>query len=101
MRTGTREAGGPMTGPAGRAQVVLGVDVGTTATKVIAYDTGGSALASASEDYPLRQPEPGAAVQDPADIVAAVRAAVRSVTGERGGRDVAGVSFSAAMHSLL
>jgi gluconokinase len=82
-------------------EVVIGVDVGTTATKVIAYDAGGTALASASEDYPLRQPEPGSAVQEPADIVAAVRTAVRAVTGELAGRPIAGVSFSAAMHSLL
>src|SRR5215210_6297599 len=81
--------------------VVIGVDVGTTATKVIAYDTEGGELAAASEDYPLQQPEPGAAVQDPAAVLGAVRAAVRSVTGTLGDRAVAGVSFSAAMHSLL
>ena len=81
--------------------VVIGVDVGTTATKVIAYDVEGTALANASEDYPLNQPEPGAAVQDPSEILAAVRAAVRSVTAELGDRAVAGVSFSAAMHSLI
>ncbi len=82
-------------------QVVLGVDVGTTATKVIAYDTEGTSVAGASEDYPLAQPEPGAAVQEPADLVAALRTAVRSVTAELGDRPVAGVAFSSAMHSLL
>ncbi len=86
---------------ASTGEVVLGVDVGTTATKVIAYDTSGVAVASASEDYPLEQPEAGAAVQDPADIVGAVRAAVRAVTQQLGDRTVAGVSFSAAMHGLL
>jgi len=85
----------------GSGEVVLGVDVGTTATKVIAFDTSGAALAGASEDYPLEQPEAGAAVQDPADIVGAVRAAVRAVAGQLGDRTVAGVSFSAAMHGLL
>jgi gluconokinase len=81
--------------------VVLGVDIGTTATKVIAYDASGASLASASTDYPLRQPEFGAAVQDPAEVAAAVGGGVRSVVGQLDGVRVAGLSFSSAMHSLL
>ena len=85
----------------GSGDVVLGVDLGTTATKVIAYDVSGKGLASASEPYPMEQPEPGAAVQDPDEIVAAVRTAVRKVVGEIADRRVAGMSLSAAMHSLI
>src|SRR3954467_12617273 len=91
---------------------VLGVDIGTKATKVIAYDASGAARGSASTDYPLRQPEPGAAVQDPTgvagapgqdppEVAAAVRGGVRAVAGQLDGVRVAGLSFSAAMHSLL
>ena len=86
---------------AGTDDVVLGVDIGTTATKVIAYDVTGAARASASTDYPLRQPEPGAAVQDPHEVLAAVRGSVRAVARQLDGVRVAGLSFSAAMHSLL
>src|SRR4051795_2515687 len=85
----------------GSDDVVVGVDIGTTATKVIAYDASGEARASASTDYPLRQPEPGAAVQDPHEVAAAVRGGVRAVVRQLGGVRVAGLSFSAAMHSLL
>src|SRR3954462_5341525 len=85
----------------GSDDVVLGVDIGTTATKVIAYDASGAARGSASTDYPLRQPEPGAAVQDPHEVAAAVRGGVRAVVGQLDGVRVAGLSFSAAMHSLL
>src|SRR3954454_13388223 len=85
----------------GSDEVVLGVDIGTTATKVIAYDVTGAARASASTDYPLRQPEPGAAVQDPHEVAAAVRGGVRAVVRQLDGVRVAGLSFSAAMHSLL
>jgi gluconokinase len=92
------EAGGLMADSAG---VVIGVDVGTTATKVIAYDTQGTSRASASTDYPLRQPEAGAAVQDPHEVAAAVRGGVRAVVRQLDGVPVAGLSFSAAMHSLL
>jgi gluconokinase len=86
---------------AGTDDVVIGVDMGTTATKVIAYDASGAVHASASESYPLRQPEPGAAEQDPDEIVDAVRAAVRSVVGDLDGASVAGLSFSVAMHGLI
>jgi gluconokinase len=85
----------------GSDDVVVGVDIGTTATKVIAYDASGAARASASTDYPLRQPEPGAAVQDPHEVAAAVRGGVRAVVRQLDGVRVAGLSFSAAMHSLL
>ena len=77
------------------------MDLGTTATKVIAYDATGVAHATASESYPLEQPEPGAAVQDPDQIVAAVNRAVRTVAARLGGRGVAGICLSAAMHSLI
>src|SRR5919199_6763504 len=82
-------------------EVVLGVDIGTTATKVIAYDSSGRTRASASTDYPLWQPEPGAAVQDPHEVLGAVRGGVRAVVRQLGDVRVAGLSFSAAMHSLL
>jgi gluconokinase len=85
----------------GSDDVVVGVDIGTTATKVIAYDASGAARASASTDYPLRQPEPGAAVQEPHEVAAAVRGGVRAVVRQLDGVRVAGLSFSAAMHSLL
>src|SRR3954471_25094661 len=79
---------------AGSGDVVLGVDIGTTATKVIAYDTSGRTLATASEAYPLNQPEPGAAEQDPRPMADAGGA-------DLDGAPVAGLSFSAAMHSLI
>src|ERR671932_281282 len=39
------------------ADVVLGIDVGTTATKVTAYDTAGEALGRAAVEYPLEEAE--------------------------------------------
>src|ERR1700710_44781 len=83
---------------------VLGVDIGTTSTKVNAYAAGSAeVLASASAGYPLLTPEPDIAEQDP-DVV---RAAVIHVIAECVTRlrdtdcEVAAVSFSAAMHSLV
>lgn len=83
--------------------VLLGVDVGTTATKVVAFDARGATHAEAVADYPLQEPHPGRAEQDPDAILEAVLGAVRQATqdAEAGGARVAGLSFSSAMHSLL
>lgn len=84
-----------------RADVVVGVDIGTTATKAVAFAVDGELLASASAGYPLEEPHPGHAVQDPQLILQAVLETVREVVDEVGAHRVAGLSFSAAMHSLL
>lgn len=81
--------------------VVLGVDIGTTATKVVVVDARGQALGSASAGYPLLEPRPGHAVQDPDVILGAVESAVREVVAGLAGRPVAGLSLSVAMHGLL
>jgi gluconokinase len=93
--------------PAGEADagasadvVVIGVDIGTTSTKAVAYDTRGRAGASSSVGYPLDEPAPGRAEQDPDAIVAAVVETITKVAAEAG-RPIAGLSFSSAMHSLI
>ena len=50
----------------GKATVVLGVDIGTTSAKAVAFDGDGGAPARGETGYPLLEPEPGEAVQDPA-----------------------------------
>ncbi|NHC14940.1 gluconokinase [Motilibacter sp. E257] len=87
---------------AGVIDVVLGVDLGTTATKVVAFDVHGQEHASSSAGYPLLEPSPGEAVQDPAEITAAALRAIRAVTAELPpGAVVRAVSFSSALHSLV
>ena len=83
------------------AGVVIGVDIGTTSTKSVAYTTDGQVVASGGKAYPLLEPFPGHAVQEPDVIVEAVLEAVRQTTDGLDGRPVAALSFSAAMHSLL
>ena len=81
--------------------VVLAVDIGTTSTKVVAFDTGGRAVARYAVGYPLQEPAPGHAVQDPDEIWRAVTESVARTTRAVGAQRVAGLSFSAAMHGLL
>lgn len=84
----------------GESPAVLGVDVGTTSTKVLAMDRDGQELAVASHGYPLDEPFPGRAEQDPDAIVAAVLAGVRDVTAAIRA-PVAGLCLSTAMHGLM
>jgi gluconokinase len=82
---------------------VVGVDIGTTSTKVISFDVQGNILAEESAGYSLNSPSPGRAEQDPDEILEAVLdslAAVVRATKENG-NEISGVSFSAAMHSLM
>src|SRR3954451_19103315 len=99
-RPARRPTGGPLMPT--RPDVVLGVDIGTTATKVVAFDAEGREHASAAAGYPLDEPRPGYAVQDPEAIRRAVAGAVAEVAGAAGdGTAVKGLCFSAAMHTLL
>ncbi len=81
--------------------MVIGLDLGTTSTKAVAFTTDGTQVAQASHGYPLATPHPGHAVQDPQQILTAALAAVRDVVTDLGAERVAGISFSSAMHSLL
>jgi gluconokinase len=84
----------------GIASIVIGVDIGTTSTKSVAYSVDGEAGASHSVGYRLEEPTPGYAEQDPAAILDAVVETVRAVAAETDG-EVLALSFSTAMHSLI
>jgi gluconokinase len=79
---------------------VLGVDVGTTAAKAVVFDAAGTELGAGEVRYPLLEPEPGQAVQDPEVVIQGASEAIRAAVSRAGG-PVAGVAFSAAMHGLL
>ena len=82
---------------------VIGVDIGTTSTKAISFDRQGNILAEESARYSLDSPSPGRAEQDPDEILEAVLDALAAVVHAttEDGAEISGVSFSAAMHSLL
>jgi gluconokinase len=101
MTTSVTGTSGVDGAPAPNGLVVIGVDLGTTATKAVAFRTDGALEASHSVGYPLDEPHPGHAVQSPQLILAAVLESVRVVVSEVGAHRVAGLSFSSAMHSLI
>ena len=85
----------------------IGVDIGTTSTKAVVFATNGKhrgrVLGDHAVEYPLDTPVPGAAEQDPDLIHRAVVVAIRGAVdaAKVRGQDVACVSFSAAMHSVI
>ncbi|HKN97519.1 MAG TPA: gluconokinase [Pseudonocardiaceae bacterium] len=81
--------------------VVLGVDLGTTATKVVAAGLDGKLHALAEREYPLTTGPHGEATQDADQVLAAARQALALAAKACADRTIAGISFSAAMHTLL
>ena len=81
--------------------VVVGVDVGTTATKVGAYREDGVAVAEAMREYPLDSPEPAWAEQDADALVDAAFDALAEVVDRAGPSTVTAVGLNTVMHSLL
>ena len=82
---------------------VVGVDLGTSAVKVLAVTTGGREIASGSEFYGLETPHPEFVEQD-ADVVylATMRVLARVLADARlRGSDVIAIGFSSAMHGVL
>ena len=80
---------------------LIGIDIGTSAAKVIAADQNGRVAASKSAEYPLYTPRPGWAEQDPIDWWHAVCECCRAVAAKVPASEIAGVSFSGQMHGLV
>ena len=87
----------------GNEAVVLGIDIGTTATKVVAGTRGGEIPHQTERGYSLRTDDSGEAVQDAAEVrEAAVEALVECARwAAEDGRTVEAISFSSAMHTLV
>ncbi len=64
--------------------VVLGVDIGTASTKVIAFDEAGVEVAAASRPYGLSAPRPGWVEQDAEAVWRALLEALREVSDRCG-----------------
>lgn len=83
--------------------VLLSVDLGTSAVKVLAVTATGAVQSFATAGYELRTPEPGRVEQDPADWWAAVQqalvACLERVPG--GAAAVDAISFSGHMSGLV
>ena len=81
---------------------IIGIDVGTTASKGILYDELGNELAQKSIAYPLIQDKVDQAEEDPKIIFDAVQRILFDLAGiAKSKGQLMGVSWSAQMHSLI
>ncbi len=82
---------------------LLGVDIGTSGTKTVLFDTSGAAIADATVEYPLYQPKNGWAEQEPSDWWNAAAGTIRAVIEKSGidAADIAGIGLSGQMHGLV
>ncbi|AKD03646.1 gluconokinase [Pontibacter korlensis] len=82
---------------------IIGVDIGTTSTKAVAFGLDGEVQYQQLMEYPIISDEPGQAEHDPEQVLQAVLVTLGRVGEwlEDHGYEPVGVSFSSAMHSLI
>ena len=82
---------------------LVGIDIGTSATKSVICDFRGRILATSSADYPLSTPRPGWSEQAPELWWHATVKTVRKLLRDSGvdGRDVAAIGLSGQMHGAV
>jgi gluconokinase len=83
------------------SEVILGVDVGTSGVKVVAFGVPRPWRWTALREYPLLEPVPGQQVQEPTAVVDAVLAALAECVAACQPARIAGVAVTTAMHGLL
>lgn len=79
--------------------ITIGIDVGTSAVKLVAADEKGAVLRTVSRDYPLYMFNENWSEQAPEDWWAQTADGLREIT--KGLGEVAAVSFSGQMHGLV
>jgi len=82
---------------------VMGVDLGTSAVKVLLVDQQGTVVETVSKPYPLIHEKNGYSEQDPQHWVEQTAAGVKDLLKAFDGNaeDIEGVSFSGQMHGLV
>lgn len=83
--------------------IMIGVDIGTTGVRSVAYRLDGSATAAATDEYPLFTDQSGMAEQDVDTIVIAVESVIARTVRLLGRevKSVRGIALSGVLHSFL
>ena len=79
----------------------IGIDLGTSAVKLLLMEADGTIKNIVSKEYPLSFPKPGWSEQSPEDWWNAVTEGVKELTDGFDKTQVAGISFGGQMHGLV
>ena len=79
----------------------IGVDLGTSAVKLLLMDEKGKIKRIVSKEYPLEFPHPGWSEQHPEDWYERSAEGIRELVDGFDKEQVAGISFGGQMHGLV
>ena len=79
----------------------IGIDLGTSAVKILLVDPNGKILNSVSRSYPISYPQPGWSEQNPEDWLCATLEGLEELLTGYQKADVKGISFGGQMHGLV
>ena len=79
----------------------IGIDLGTSAVKLLLVDGQGKVRNSVTKEYPLSFPQPGWAEQTPADWWKAVQRGILQLTERVDKSEVRGIGCGGQMHGLV
>jgi len=79
----------------------IGVDLGTSAVKLLLMEGNGKIVNIVSREYPLYFPNPGWSEQKPEDWWSAVTDGIKELIANSDASQVAGISFGGQMHGLV
>ena len=82
---------------------VLGIDLGTSATKTVLFDENGEIISSSSMEYEMQQPHNGWAEQNPEDWYNAAITTIKYVVADSkvDADDIVSIGISGQMHGLV
>lgn len=84
-------------------EYLIGIDIGTSATKTVLFDEQCNVICTASKEYPMYQPQNGWAEQKPEDWWQAVVDTLKEITAKSNvpKESIKGIGLSGQMHGLV
>ena len=79
----------------------VGVDLGTSAVKLLLMDGEGKIRKIVSREYPIFYPNPGWSQQNPEDWFTQTMEGIKELTADVDKSEVKGISFGGQMHGLV
>ena len=79
----------------------IGVDLGTSAVKLLLMDGEGKIQKIVSKEYPIYFPNPGWSEQKPEDWFTQTMEGIKELLAQADKNQVAGISFGGQMHGLV